>query len=135
MKKVKFYLLICIFSAAALPLFSQKAAPDVRIKSQIVTEEKSDMLVKKQYKESETYYDIHGNITESITYKLGKVDKHFKYQYDADNNKIKEEEFDPTGRLKEWSEYKYSDGLRSEKVVYDSNKKVKSRKTYTYTKF
>jgi hypothetical protein len=93
------------------------------------------MLVKKQYKESETYYDAHGNIIESINYKLGKVDKHFKYQYDAENNKIKEEEFETSGRLKEYSEYKYSEGLRTEKVVYDSNKKTKSKKTYVYTKY
>jgi antitoxin component YwqK of YwqJK toxin-antitoxin module len=93
------------------------------------------MLVKKQYKESETYYDAKGNIIESITYKQGKVDKHFKYQYDQDNNKIKEEEFDATGRLKESSEYKYEGGLRTEKTVYDPNKKVKSKKLYVYTRY
>ncbi len=93
------------------------------------------MLVKKQYRESETYYDERGNELESITYKQGKVDKHFKYQYDSDNNKIKEEEFDPSGKLKESSEYKYVNGLRSEKTVYDSNKKLKSRKTYVYTSY
>ena len=87
------------------------------------------MLVKKQYKESETYYDTHGNVVESINYKLGKVDKHFKYEYDADNNKIKEEEFDASGKIKETSDYKYENGLRTEKNVYDSNKKLKSRKT------
>ena len=93
------------------------------------------MLVKKQFKESETYYDARGNVTESITYKQGKTDKHFKYQYDTENNKIKEEEFDPSGRLKESSEYKYSNGLRTEKTVYDSNKKMKSKKTYVYTTY
>ena len=93
------------------------------------------MLIKKQYKYSETYYDSHGNILESITYKQGKVDKHFKYQYDSDNNKTKEEEFDSSGRLIEFSEYKYENGLRSEKTVYDSNKKMKSKKTYLYTTY
>ena len=93
------------------------------------------MIVKKQYKESETYYDTRGNVLESITYKLGKVDKHFKYQYDAENNKIKEEEYDTSGRLKESSDYKYANGLRTEKTVYDSNKKQKSKKTYVYTTF
>jgi antitoxin component YwqK of YwqJK toxin-antitoxin module len=93
------------------------------------------MIVKKQFKESETYYDSRGNITESITYKQGKVDKHFKYQYDPDNNKIKEEEFDATGRLKESSEYKYANGLRTEKIVYDPNKKMKSKRTYVYTTY
>jgi antitoxin component YwqK of YwqJK toxin-antitoxin module len=93
------------------------------------------MIVKKQYKDSETYYDSRGNVIESITYKQGKIDKRFKYEYDTDNNKIKEEEFDPSGKIKESSDYKYVNGLRTEKNVYDSNKKLKSRKTYTYTTF
>jgi antitoxin component YwqK of YwqJK toxin-antitoxin module len=101
----------------------------------VVSEEKFDMLVNKQYKESETYYDIKGNITENITYKQGKVNKHFKYEYDSDNNKIKEQEFDTSGRLKESSEYKYENGLRTEKTVYDPNKKIKSKKTYVYTTY
>ena len=54
-----------------------------------VMPEFGDMLNK--YKESETQYDSQGNVLESVTYKLGKVDKHFKYQYDQDNNKIKED--------------------------------------------
>ena len=87
---------------------------DKKIKSLKVTEEKSDMLIKKQYKESETYYDSHGNVLESITYKQGKVDKHLKYQYDSDNNKIKEEEFDLAGKTKESSEYKYVNGLEKD---------------------
>jgi len=135
MKTLKTLFLILIFSASAVVAESQKAGSDFKIKSLIVTEEKYDMLVKKQYKESETYYDVRGNIVESIDYKQGKIDKHFKYQYDQDNNKIKEEEFDPSGRLKESSEYKIEGGLRVEKTVYDSNKKVKSKKLYVYTRY
>lgn len=106
-----------------------------KIKSIIVTEEKADVLVKKQYTESETYYDVKGNIIEDITYKQGKVDKHFKYQYDADNNKIKEEEYDSSGKIIEYSEYKYEKGLRTEKTVFDSNKKIKTKKFYKYTTY
>jgi hypothetical protein len=135
MKKVKTLFLLVLFSGLALPAMCQKSGPDNKIKSLIVSEEKYDMMVKKQYKESETYYDSRGNIIESVTYKQGKTDKHFKFQYDADNNKIKEEEYDTSGRLKEYSEYKYSDGLRAEKTVYDPNKKIKSKKTYVYTKY
>jgi antitoxin component YwqK of YwqJK toxin-antitoxin module len=135
MKKVKILFLLVLFSGLVLPAMCQKPEPDKKIKSLIVSEEKYDMMVKKQYKESETYYDSQGNIIESITYKQGKTDKHFKYHYDSDNNKIKEEEFDTSGHLKEFSEYKYSDGLRTEKTVYDPNKKIKSKKTYVYTKF
>lgn len=135
MKTIKTALFVILFLGGTLSAECQKTASDVKIKSLIVTEEKHDMLIKKQYKEAETYYDSRGNVLESITYKLGKVDKHFKYQYDSDNNKIKEEEFDTSGRIKESSEYKYNNGLRTEKTVYDSNKKIKSIKTYTYTTY
>jgi antitoxin component YwqK of YwqJK toxin-antitoxin module len=135
MKTLKTLFLILIFTASAVVAESQKASSDLKIKSLIVTEEKYDMLVKKQYKDSETYYDARGNIIESVTYKQGKVDKHFKYQYDQDNNKIKEEEFDANGRLKESSEYKFEGGLRTEKTVYDPNKKIKSKKLYVYTRY
>lgn len=135
MKTVKPFILIIMFLAFALTAECQKTGIPDKIKSVVVSEEKYDMLVKKQYRESETYYDTHGNVVESINYKLGKVDKHFKYGYDADNNKIKEEEFDASGKIKETSEYKYENGLRIEKNVYDSNKKLKSRKTYIYTTY
>lgn len=135
MKKVKTLFLIIFLSGISISAMCQKTGSAGKIKSLIVTDEKYDMLVKKQYKESETYYDDRGNLIESVTYKLGKVNKHFKYQYDSENNKIKEEEFESSGRLKEYSEYKYTDGLRTEKVVYDSNKKMKSKKTYVYTRY
>jgi len=135
MKTSGSFLVIILFSFITVSANCQKPSSNEKIKSLVIMEEKYDMLVKKQYKESETYYDTRGNVIESITYKQGKTDKHFKYQYDSDNNKIKEEEFDISGRLKESSEYKYSEGQRIEKTVYDQNKKIKSKKTYIYTKF
>lgn len=135
MKTLKTLFLIMMILSTTLAAECQKAGSGDKIKSLVVTDEKYDMLVKKQYKDSETYYDVRGNVIESVTYKQGKVDKHFKYQYDQDNNKIKEEEFDANGRLKESSEYKFEGGLRTEKAVYDPNKKIKSKKTYVYTKY
>jgi len=135
MKTVKTSIFIIIILVSSLSAECQKPSANDKIKSLVVSEEKYDMLVKKQFKESETYYDTRGNVIESITYKQGKMDKHFKYQYDADNNKIKEEELDQSARLKESSEYKYSDGFRTEKTVYDPNKKIKSKKTYVYTTY
>jgi hypothetical protein len=135
MKTIKTSLLFILFLGITLSAECQKTGSKEKIKSIIVLNEKSDMLVKKQYKDSETYYDTKGNILEEITYKQGKVSKHFKYQYDSDDNKIKEEEFDSSGRIIEYSEYKFEKGLRVEKIVYDRNKKIKSRKIYQYTTF
>jgi hypothetical protein len=135
MKIKKIFIVIFMVLGTTLTAVCQNVDSKEKIKSIIVTEEKADVLVKKQYTESETYYDVKGNIIEDITYKQGKVDKHFKYQYDADNNKIKEEEYDSSGKIIEYSEYKYEKGLRTEKTVFDSNKKIKTKKFYKYTTY
>ena len=135
MKTVKTAMLIILVLGINLSAICQKSGSKDKIKSIIVLEEKNDMLIKKQFKESETYFDSRGNILEEINYKQGKVSKHFKYQYDSDDNKIGEEEFDPSGKIKEYSEYKIENGLRVEKIVYDGNKKIKSKKIYNYTTF
>jgi major membrane immunogen (membrane-anchored lipoprotein) len=135
MKIVRSFLLVSIILVNTFYVECQKPDPKKKIKSIVVMEEKYNTLIKKQYKESETYFDSHGNIIEDIKYKDGKITRHFRYEYDTDNNKIKEEEFDPSGELKESSEYKYKDGLRVEKTVYDEDKKIKSRKNYQYTTF
>jgi hypothetical protein len=135
MKNIKFAVLIILAFVTSLSVNCQDSVKNDKIKSLVVTEEKYDVLVKKQYKESETYYDSKGNVLEEITYKEGKVNKHFKYQYDSDGNKLKEEEYDTSGHIIEYSEYKIENGLRVEKVVYDGNNKIKSKKIYQYTKF
>jgi hypothetical protein len=135
MREVKILLIVILLSESCFSVYSQESDKKKQIKSLIVLEERGDMLIKKPLKESETYYDQKGNILEEIGYKSGKIDKHFKYQYNENGDKILEEDYDPTGQLKEYSEYRYEDGLRVEKIVYDPNKKVKLRKIYKYSLF
>jgi len=135
MKTAKGILLMMLAISACISLDGQQISKDKKVKSIIVYQEKYDMLVTRKYKDSEQYFDLKGNLIEDIAYKQGKVKKHFKYQYDSDNNKIREEELDPSGRITEVSEYKYENGLRTEKIVYDSNKKIKSKRTYQYTTY
>jgi hypothetical protein len=135
MKATKYILIVLAIASLNSGIAAQNSRPERKIRSIVVTQEKYDMLVTRKYKESEQYFDNRGNLLEDITYKQGKISKHFKYQYDADNNKIREEEYDPAGRLIEYSEYKYENGLRVEKNVYDPNKKLKSRKIYQYTEY
>jgi hypothetical protein len=134
MKIIKSATLLLVFLIAAnIKINGQQPVPKDKIKSIVVYEEKLNVLVTKKLKESEITYDQKGNILEEIEYKEGKVTKHFRYQYDNDGNKIKEEEFDLNGKIIEYSEYKVENGLRIEKTVFDGNKKMKSRKTYQYT--
>lgn len=130
-----FNLLFILLLIVSVPARSQDPGAEKKIKSIIITEEKFDMLINKQYKESETYYDTHGNIIEEISYKEGRVTKHMKYRYDDEGNKIREEELSPSGKLVKVSEYKYANGLRVEKIVYDADMKVKSKKHYVYTTY
>lgn len=132
MKKWKIILILVLIAGCCFSANSQVAP---KIKSITVLEERGDVLIKKQLKESETWFDEKGNIIESIEYKQGKVDKHFKYLYDKDGNKIREEDYDPSGKLREYSEYKFENGLRVEKIVYDTDGKVILRKIYQYTTF
>ncbi len=132
--RAKFAFLVILVFCSPVRGQDQEKAPKIR--SLVVLEERSDILIKKQLKESETYYDQKGNILEDIKYnKEGKISSHFKYQYDNDGNKIHEEEYDPSGRLIEYSDYRYEKGLRVEKLVYDANKKLKLKKVYQYTTF
>jgi hypothetical protein len=127
---VAFLLMIVI---TILPGYSQKQEKKQKIKSITVFEEKSDVLVKKQVKDSETFFDEKGNVIEEISYKQGKEDKHFRYEYDNEGNKIKEEKIAASGDVTEYSEYRYDTGLRVEKAVYSGTGKLKSKKVYKYT--
>jgi hypothetical protein len=133
MKAVSYTLIILMIFGIYNPANSQKSQTKPKVKSIVVSEEKFNTLIKRQYKESETFYDANGNLMEEITYKEGKVNKHFKYQYDTESNKTREEEYDPSGKLIEFSVYKIENGLRTEKIVYDGNNSLKSKKTYSYT--
>jgi antitoxin component YwqK of YwqJK toxin-antitoxin module len=115
------------------PVFSQEKTTDKKIKSKITHEEKVIKGVKSSLIDSEEKFDFNGNLIEEIDYKDGKVDKHLVYEYDSNNNKIKESELDSDGKVKKYSEFKYENGLRTEKNTYDQDKKVLSKKTYTYT--
>jgi len=113
-------------------IYSQEKTKDQKVKHLTVTEEKHDGRLVTTNTESETSYDINGNIIEQILYKGGEVDTHFKYEYDANDNKIKEIEYTKKGAIDKISEYKIQNGQRVEKAVYDSRKNLLLKKTYKY---
>jgi hypothetical protein len=130
MMKTTFFLMILIWPVL---VFGQDKKAG-KLKSITVYEQKYEKGAGgKALVESVIRYDQAGNIIEEIEYKLGKVDKHFTYKYDASNNKIQEVELDASGKKIRVSEYKYNaDNLRTEKIVYDGNSQVLSKKTYKY---
>lgn len=131
------YKLICAFSVLVLLLnftvvLAQNSNSNAVLKSKVVHEEKIVKGVKSVEIESEEKYDSKGNVIDEVQYKDGKVDKHIVYEYDENNNKIKETELEPSGKIKKVGEFKYVNGVRTEKLTYDAAKKLISRKTYTY---
>jgi len=135
MKTLRLMLLVVFIASLCAQSYGQKVPAKDKIKTIVVYEEKFNVLVSKKLKESEVTYDQNGNIIEDIQYTDGKVSKHFRYQFDNDGNKTKEEELDAGGKVIEYSEYKIENGLRIEKTVFEPNGKMKSRKTYQYTRF
>jgi hypothetical protein len=135
-KSINVFLLAVILLAVSHEVtLAQGKSLKTKVKSIIVTEEKHDGPTIKTNKESEIHYDLNGNIIEDIEYKDGSFVSHFVYEYDPDDNKIKETEFDKNGKVAKVSLYKYENGLRVEKSVFDDKGNLKTKKTYKYTTF
>lgn len=132
MKIIRNFLMVVFLLSLNLPMHGQQESLQKKIKSITVYQEKYETLVNRKYKELEQSFDGRGNLLEEINYKQGKISKHFRYGYDDENNKIKEERLDASGRVIETSEYKYASGLRIEKITYGPDNKPKSKKTYQY---
>jgi hypothetical protein len=149
--------ILVLMMVCAVSVYGQKKKSAVRnrLKTMTVYEQSEK---NKNIKDSETKFDTQGNIVEEIEYEDGKVKKHMKYEFDGDGNKIRETELDNAGKAmkntefkydndgkktkeielnalgkaSKTTEYKYDGDLKTEKIVYDANNKVKSRKTYQY---
>lgn len=89
--------------------------------------------VEVKYVESEEIYDQNGDLIEIKDNKGGKFVLHEKYSYDLAGNKIKEVRYDSKGKIERIVEYKYQGKLKTERIDYFPNGKVRSRKLYTYT--
>jgi lipopolysaccharide export LptBFGC system permease protein LptF len=136
MKSKNNYISIAIIIAlvfCSTLVFGQNNSAPGKAKSRTVHEEKTVKGKKSTTIDSEEKYDQNGNVIEEKEYKDGKVDKHMLYEYDSNNNKIKETELDASGKPKKTAEYKYVNGVRTEKNTYDETKKLISKKTYTYS--
>jgi hypothetical protein len=126
------FCLTLLLASGTSDIYSQEKTKDQKIRRVTVTEEKHDGREVTTNIESETSYDINGNIIEQILYKGGEVDTHFRYEYDSNNNKIKEIEYTKKGAVDKISEYKIQNGKRVEKTVYDDRKNLLLKKSYQY---
>ena len=58
----------------------------------------------------------------------GKFVKYEKYEYNSDGDKSKETQYDAAGKVLKINEYTYTNRLLKEKISYNPNGKVKSKK-------
>lgn len=135
-KSVKAIIAVLIASFILSGEAYSQSKTTAKIKSVTTTEETHDKGNKKIMKDSEKKFDINGNLLEELNYKNGEFDNHTAYEYDSNNNKIKETEFDKSGKATKVTVTKYDEnGLKTEKCVYDGKGSLKSKKTYKYTMF
>lgn len=127
-------ILLFLFLSDSVIVYAQQPGQP-KIKNISVYSEKFDKMISRKIKNSETNYDSKGNVIEEIEYANNKIDKHAQYQFDESNHMIKEIDLDASGKIIKTTEYKYENGLKTEKSIYGSDGKIKSRKTYVYTTY
>lgn len=124
-------IIICLIASTAIAQ-SKKDITKNNVKS--ITEVKYDYSdgIEEKAIESKMVYNNEGELIELKEYKKGDLDKHEKYSYDSKGNRIKQIKYDEKGKIDEIIEYKYSGDLRTERIEYYPNGKIKNKKVYTY---
>jgi YD repeat-containing protein len=84
--------------------------------------------------EKEEFYNFRGDLVEVKSYTdNGKtLNDWTKYKYDTQGNLIEEQALNPKGDQKERFEYKYEDGLKTEKLFYDNKNRLTKKKIFKY---
>jgi hypothetical protein len=112
---------------------TKKEASQSRIKSVSEYETTAQNPRAKPLLETFTKYDATGNLLEIIERdNTGYVTLHESYEYGADGLKTVEIQYEPDGKVKKKHVYKYSNGLRSERLTYDRGGKLIATKKYEY---
>jgi len=84
--------------------------------------------------EKEEFYNFRGDLVEVKEYTdQGKtIDNWVKYKYDNQGNSIEEQLLNAKGEIKERFEYKYENGLKTEKLSYDNKNRLSKKKIFKY---
>lgn len=129
---MKNIIIISLLFAGLTATAQDKQMRKNNVKSVIETYIDYSTGIEVKYIESEQYFSAKGELIELKDLKGGKFILHEKYDYDTNGNKIKEVRYDAKGKISRIIEYKYQGNLKTERIDYYPNGKVKSRKTYVY---
>jgi len=84
--------------------------------------------------EKEEFYNFRGDLVEVKDYTDdGKtLSNWIKYKFDSQGLLIEEQELNPKGDQKDRFEYKYENGLKTEKLFYDNKNRLTKKKIFKY---
>jgi hypothetical protein len=84
--------------------------------------------------EKEEFYNFRGDLVEIKEYTdQGKtINNWVKYKYDTQSNLVEEQQLNSKGEIKERFEYKYENGLKTEKIYYDNKNRLSKKKIFKY---
>jgi hypothetical protein len=83
----------------------------------------------------EEFFDAKGQLIEVKEYsdKGQKIKNWEKFKYNIDGDVIEEQELDSKGVLTKKTEYKYENGLKTERLEYDGKGRLTERRSYEYS--
>lgn len=132
-KNILYLILISLISLPVSAQMSEKQAKAHKVKS--ISEWETDLRERRPEAVLETYarFDEDGRILEIQERDgSGVITLHEKYTYDADGNKITEEQYDERGNLKKRHVYAFQNGLRVSRKTYDERGDLIGEKKYVY---
>jgi hypothetical protein len=80
----------------------------------------------------QSFYDNTGRLIKEIEYKEGKPDKTITMVYDNEGRRTKEIETNEAGKVTKTIDYKYENGLKTERTTTDANQQIKIKRFYKY---
>jgi len=125
-------LLFAVCLSFAVLSFSQSRKDIKKNNIKVITEYHYDYKTGHEVKELDeiSKFDENGNLVDHKKYDKGDVAEHTKYEYNEQNNCVKETELDEKGNVKQITTYKYKGDVKVEEVDYFPNGKMKSKKEY-----
>jgi len=127
-----------LFTLSVFALFSFGQDKQEVIDRGIVSKKINEIIIadgeKTPHIDKEEYFNAAGDLIEVKEFKDKGVTlvSWYKYIYDSNGMIIEELELNAKGEQKERIEHKYQNGLRSEKLYYDSKNRLAKKKTFVY---
>lgn len=128
------FLVVALFVTSATSAQNQKEIVEKKIEVKRFYDLNIEDGDKTPYLDREEYYNEQGELIEfkEFSEKGTKVKYWMKYQFDKEGNLLEEITLGSKGEQVEKFVYKYENGLRVERLTYDSKNRLKKRRTYEY---